>query len=69
VLEQECNRSAIRRTDKDENAFANNAGYARGWSEATNYFFVTLSADVRPQQDDDTNAGDGAARLRERLAP
>jgi predicted O-linked N-acetylglucosamine transferase (SPINDLY family) len=68
-FEQQCNRSAIRRTDKDENSFANNAGYARGWSEATHYFFVTLSADVRPQQDEDTTSGEGAAAARERWAP
>lgn len=66
--EQAANRAAVMRTDGDANAFANNTGFARGWHEATRYFFHTLSADIRPEQDDATEPGDEAGRLRERLA-
>lgn len=65
--EQAMNRSAVLRTEGAEN----NTGFARGWHAASQYFFKALpiSADVRPQQDEDTDSGAGAAHLRERLAP
>lgn len=61
--EQAQNRSAVLRTEGAER----NAGFAHGWHAATMFFFRTLSADVRPQQDTDTQAS-GADALRERLA-
>ena len=64
-LEQAGNRQAALRTDGNH---ANSAGFARGWSEATRYFFTILAADVRPEQDEATEPGDEATRLRERLA-
>lgn len=64
--EQATNRSVILRLEGAEN----NTGFARGWHMATAYFFKTLSAEVRPQQDqNDTQQGDDASRLRERVAP
>jgi hypothetical protein len=62
--EQQTNRAAVHRTSGAES----NAGYARGWHDATAYFFKTLSADPRPQQGTDTQAADDADALRERLA-
>jgi hypothetical protein len=67
--EQACNRRAISRTDPAENNFANNAGYARGWKDCTNYFFKTLTVDVPPKEDEATESAPGAADIRERLAP
>lgn len=64
--EQACNRNAILRKEGAEN----NTGFARGWHMATAYFFKTLSAEVRPEQDpNDTQQGDSASQLRERVAP
>jgi len=63
--EQGTNRAAVLRSE----GWEHNAGYAKGWHQASIYFFHTLPADVRPKQDDATESGDGAALLRERLAP
>lgn len=64
--EQATNRAAVSRLSGAEN----NTGYARGWSEATRYFFhKLLSADIQPQSDDDTVPSTGAAGTRERYAP
>lgn len=74
-LEQRANANACRRTDPDANVFANNAGYARGWSDATDYFFRSLTVDVPPaaqrssEEDEATESAKGAADIRERLAP
>ena len=62
--EQQTNRAAVFRLTSTDGS----AGYARGWHDCTGYFFKTLSADVRPQQDTDTQAPDDAGALRERLA-
>lgn len=66
--EQACNRASALRTGADEKSFANNAGFARGWHEATRFFFHILTADIQPKSDDATDDGDEASRLRERLA-
>jgi len=63
--EQACNRQAV----LGGPPFEQRAGYAQGWHRATAYFFDTLTADVRPKQDDDTEEGAEASPLRERLAP
>lgn len=63
-LEQQTNRSAVHRTTGTEQ----NVGYARGWHDATHYFFKTLSADPQPQSGTDTQATNEADVLRERLA-
>lgn len=61
--EQGCNRRAIGASGAAEGAI----GEARGWHRATQYFFHTLSAKLRPQQQQDTQAPEADA-LRERLA-
>lgn len=63
-MEQQTNRSAVHRTSGAEQ----NTGYARGWHDATNYFFRQLSADPKPQSGTDTQATNEADALRERLA-
>lgn len=63
-MEQQTNRSAVHRTSGTEQ----NVGYARGWHDATNYFFRQLSADPQPQSGTDTQATNEAGGLRERLA-
>ena len=63
--EQAVNRQADMRLERAEN----NTGFARGWREATQYFFGTLSADPRPQSGDDEQPSIGVAGLRERHTP
>lgn len=58
-------RQAVTRLDKHEYA----CGEAAGFHVAANFMLNTLSVDVRPQQDEDTQQGNGAAGLRERIAP
>lgn len=59
------NRSAVlQRQD-----FDNNCGYARGFYRCAEWLLSTLSADVRPQQDDDMTPSTGAARGHEANAP
>ena len=63
--EQAVNRDAVLRMANAEN----NTGFARGWHAATVYFFQTLSANVPPSTDDDSQGSTGAASLAERHAP
>jgi hypothetical protein len=63
--EQAANRTAILQKHQLENA----AGFARGWHTATSFFFKSLSANVRPEQDTAKQQGDEANPLLERLAP
>lgn len=63
--EQAVNRDAVLRLANAEN----NTGFARGWHAATVYFFQTLSANVPPSTDDDSQGSTGAASLAERHAP
>ena len=63
--EQAVNRDAVLRMSNAEN----NTGFARGWHAATVYFFQTLSANVPPSTDDDSQGSTGAASLAERHAP
>lgn len=62
--EQDHNRKAV--------AFLDNhsyrSGFGQGFGERTRSI-LKLSADVRPQQDDNSGAGDGATPDAERLAP
>ena len=63
--EQAQNRAAVlAKTDRD---YA--CGYARGWSECSNYFFNTLSAKLAPAVEESEEPGRSADRLREQLAP
>lgn len=52
-----------------ENNFENACGQAKGFRRCAQYALHKLSADIRPQQDDDTQGQHGAAALRERYAP
>lgn len=63
--EQSMNRGAIMRREN----FENNAGYARGWHAATEYFFKQLSADDRPEQVETSGERAGAPDPAERIAP
>lgn len=58
-------RTAVTRLDKHEYA----CGEAAGFYLAANYMLNTLSADFRPQQEEDGQAGHGADSLNERIAP
>jgi hypothetical protein len=64
--EQAANRTVILQKTNLENA----AGFARGWHQASAYFFKALTADVRPEQDNAKEQGQNEANpLLERLAP
>lgn len=58
-------QSATLREDNFENA----CGQAKGFRRCAQYALQKLSADIRPQQDEDTRGQHGAADLRERYAP
>lgn len=62
--EQKHNRSAVLRVS----AHKYNCGWAAGYHAACQAI-TNLSADVRPQQDDDSGERDGAAAFAERNAP
>lgn len=52
-----------------EDNFENACGQAKGFRRCAQYALQKLSADIRPQQDEDTQGQHGAADLRERYAP
>lgn len=65
--EQQTNRAAVVRSMSG--GADQNVGYARGWHDATEYFFKTLSATVPAATEDQaTQPPHDAAALRERLA-
>ena len=58
-------QEATARHDKHEYA----CGIAAGWQNEGEFLFHRLSADLPPQTEGDTQPGQGAADLRERMAP
>ena len=58
-------RAAVARLDRHEYA----CGEAAGFYLCAEFLLNKLSADIQPQSDENTQQGNGAAGLRERIAP